>query len=138
MADPATLGIQAVSTMLSAKSSLDQGKADAAAANYKASTQYATGTRKAYEESRKGDVLLSDSRAAMAASGAAPDLNILAAIRDQADYNSLSAMFEGKTESDLSKYEGQLKKSAAKKQALGTVLSGASNIYSSYKNQVSR
>ena len=133
MADPITLGLSAVSTFMSAKGASDQGKAEQKAADYKAKTQFARGTKEAYEKSRQGDVMISDARAAMAASGAGADTNILGRIAEQAKHNSLTAMFQGQTESDLSVYEGQMKRSAAKKKALGTVLSGGSSMFKSFR-----
>lgn len=116
--------------------SLAAGDAAQKAAKFKAKTQKATGSRRAYEAGREGDIVASDARAAMAAGGGsttdAGATKILGDIGAQADYNALSALYEGDTGADISIWEGKTQKSAAKTRALTTLLSGGAGMYKAY------
>jgi len=139
MADPLTMGLMAVSTMISARGEEQEGRAAQESKEFEAKTKMATGTRRAYEAKREGDIVESAARAAMAAGGGmATDpgaIEHLAKIKSQAEYSALSALYEGKTGAGIARYEGRVKRKASKTRALSTVLGGGAKIYSSYKNQ---
>lgn len=123
----------AASTVLSTKGSIDQGNAEKASAEFQAKTQLAAGTQKAYESRREADILASNARAAMAGSGGSASdagaIEELSRIAQEGAYNSQSDIYKAETNADITRYEGKLKKYASQQKALGTVLSGASNLY---------
>ena len=124
-------------TMLSAAGSLAEGKAADQSAKFKAKTQMATGTRKAAESKRAGDIVASNARAQMAAGGGsasdAGSIETLGKIKSEAEYNALADMYEAKTDASISRYEGKVAKKASRMKALSTVLSGGSKAYGAYK-----
>jgi len=124
----AALPLIVASTVLSAQQAHEEGEAAQQAAEFKAKTQMAAGTRKAYEAKRSGDIVASQARAAMAAGGgAAADpgaIETLGKIKSEAEYGSLAAMYEGETGAKISKYEGEVAKRQARMRTLSTVLSG--------------
>ena len=134
MADPVTLAL-AGGTLLSTGGAYAEGEAAEQAAAFKAKTQMATGSRRAYEAGRKGRILQSDIQAAQAASGGAVDagsIERMAKVGAETEYNVLSALYEGKQKATTARYEGKIKKKAAKKRALSTLLSGGASAYKSY------
>ena len=113
------------------------GDAAQASSEFQAKTQLATGTRRAGEAKREGDIVASDARAAMAAGGGSTTdpgaIQNLAKIKSEADYNALTALYEGQTGADISIYEGKTKKAASRTRALGTLLTGGASAYKAYK-----
>jgi len=124
----AAIPLIVASTVISAKAAHEEGKAAEAAAEFKAKTQRAAGTRKAYEAKRSGDIVASQARAAMAAGGGSASdpgaIETLGKIKSEAEYGSLAAMYEGETGAKISQYEGQIAKRQARMKTLSTVLSG--------------
>ena len=137
--DPNQFGLQLATTALNTQGILDQGKADKASAEFQADSQFAAGTRKAAESRREADIVTSNARAAMAKNGGsaadAGAIETLSKIQQAGEYNAKSDMFEAETAADITRYEGKLKKQSAKTKAIGTVLSGGSSIYKSYKRK---
>jgi hypothetical protein len=132
------MSLVGASTVMGIQGDLAQGKADQQAANFKAKTEMASGTRKAYEYKRQGDTAMSNARAAIAAGGGsttdAGSAELMGKMGAQTDYNALSALYEGQTNSDIAKYEGQLAKHRSRMKATSTLLSGAAGMYKAYKN----
>lgn len=130
-------GMQIASTVLGARAANQEGEAAQVAAEFNAKNQFAQKSREAHEEKRKGDILMSNARAAMAAGGGSTmdsgNVYTLSEIGRDANYNALSALYEGEQAAEITRYEGRLKKRAAKGKAIGTVLSGAGDIYKSFK-----
>lgn len=116
------------STVISTSAAIEEGKAAERAAEFKAKTAMAVGSRKAYESKRSGDIVASDARAAMAASGGVTTdpgaIETLGKIKAEAEYGSLAAMYEGETGANLAIAEGERAKKASRYKALSTVLSG--------------
>lgn len=139
LADPITLSLLGAGTLLGMGGSIAEGETADKAAKFKAKTQRAKGSRKAYEAGREGEILESNARAAMAAGGGsttdAGATKILGDIGAQAEYNALSALYEGETGADISEWEGKTKKKASKTRALSTLLSGGAGMYKAYKDQ---
>jgi len=137
MADPVTLSLVGASTMLGVAGSISEGEAAQKSARFKAKTQRAAGSHKAYEAGREGEILESNARAAMAAGGGsttdAGATKVIGDIGAQSSYNALAALYEGETGADISLYEGETKKQASKTRALTTLLSGGAGIYKAYK-----
>lgn len=132
----ASAGLMGASTLVGIQGARAEGKAAEQAADFKAKTQIAGATKKAAEYTREGEMVESNARAAAAAGGGAFDAGSaerIGKINQQSEYNALAAMYEGEQAASISRYEGQLKKKAAKTKAISTALSGASQTYSAYK-----
>lgn len=139
MATAAAIAIGA-STIISATGQLEEGKAAQKAADFKAKTQMAAGTRRASEATRAGNIVESNARAAMAAGGGDPSdagsLELLGKIAAESEYNSLAAMYEAKTAASITKWEGEKAREVSKTQALTTVLKGAGQAYMAYNSPI--
>lgn len=148
MADPVTLGITAGLTTLShvsegiqaekaakleAKQMEAQGKADIAQAS-----------QEAFEAARQGDILLSDQRAAMAASGGvttdAGNTEIAARTARDIEFNVLSKMFAGESalqdankRASVRRWEGKQQRRASYLRGLTSAISGGGKTYRAYK-----
>ena len=134
-----------VSTGMQVGGELREGKAikaskdfEAAQLDRQATARYAEGTRSAYEDKRASDIVQSNARAAMAASGGTTTdegaTEQLAGIESRGKYNVLASLFDAevdaqslKLRADASRYEGKLAKHESKRRALSTVISGAAN-----------
>jgi len=127
----AAIPLVAASTLYGMSTAYAEGEQAERIAAYKAKLSMATGSRKAVEESRRGDIVLSNARAAMAAGGSvttdAGAIETLTRIENEAQYNSLTAMYEGKVGHDVALYEGKMAKARAKSKMIQTALSGASS-----------
>ncbi len=123
--------------MISMAGNAAAGDAAIKAGEFKAKTQRAAGSRKAYEAGREGDIVQSNARAAMAAGGGsttdAGATKILGDIGAQADYNALSALYESETGANITQWEAKTKKNALDTNALTTLLSGGAGMYKAYK-----
>lgn len=115
-------------TALSVMGTLQEGKMQAAQYARNATAAFATGTRRAGEIRRQGDVLKSDAAAAMAAGGGVTDdvgaISTFAEIEQVVDYNALSALYEGETRAEDLRFAGKVAKSTSRAKAFSTVLSG--------------
>lgn len=135
LADPITMMLVG-STALQVHGAIQEGQAAEKAGKFKAKTQMAAGTRRAAEHKRAGDIVASDARAAMAASGGSASdagaVETLGKIKAETDYNVLSALYEGEQAADISRYEGKIKKKAAYTRGLSTALSGGAKAFRSY------
>lgn len=124
--------IMGVGTALSASGTMGEGtmQADQYARNAKASE--ATGTRRAAEVRRQGDIVKSDTAAAMVAGGGVTSdvgaISTLADIEQVVDYNALSALYEGSARADDLDYAGKIAKKTGKTKAFGTALSSAGSM----------
>lgn len=136
-ADPVTMSLVGAGTLLSMGGDIAQGRIAEQTAKFRAKTQRAAGSRRAYEAKREGEYVESAARAAMAAGGGtttdAGASKILGDIGAESEYKALSALYEGETEADISEWEGRAKKRASKVQALSTLLSGGAGVYKAYK-----
>lgn len=122
--------------MLGVAGAKAEGEAAEQAAEFKAKTQMATGTRKAAEKKRAGEILESNIRAQRAASGGGFDAAAaerLGKVGAETEYGALSALYEGQTEADITRYEGQLAKKAARTRGISTLLSGGAGVYKGFK-----
>lgn len=151
--DPLSIGLMVGSTVLSASSALEQGdqaerdaKQDAYELEQAGTAAYADSTRRSYEAAREGKIVASNARAAQAASGGvttdAGATDQLAEIERDAQYNSMSALFEGKSKREdylrqaaRRRIEGKEAKEASRMEAITTVLSGGSQIFGAYRKQ---
>lgn len=147
MGDPVTIAALVVGTVISASSSIRQGKQQNAAARLEADQlekeglrAYAQGTREQNEQLRQGRILASNMRAQMAGSGGTTDdpgaTEMIAKVGRDAEYNALAAMYDAKSrhrgygfQAKVSRWGGRNAKQAGRLKATGTVLSG----YSAYK-----
>ena len=109
-----------------------------------AKARFALGTRQAYEEQRQGRVIMSNARAAMAASGGsttdAGAVNQLADIKQTSDYNAMSAIFGAKSEAQglfekaqAVKYEGEQRALQTQVRGISSVLSDAAKIRKNWR-----
>jgi len=143
-------GLSVISTLLSVKSSKEAAQAAGRAAEL-SSRQYErnarqellAGERTAKEIKRQGEVIQSDTKAAMAASGGTTtDVNAVktqAEIEQVVDYNALAAIYESEesAKDDLFAAKvvragGQAAQKTAKTSQIATVLGGASDVFSIY------
>lgn len=139
--------LQAGSTLLSMKSSLDQGEQAMENAYETASeledqgdAALAASTRKAAAKRREGDRMASNAQAAMAAGGGVTDdagaLETFADIDERSQFNSLAALFEGKTarqgkrrQARITRREGRQAYKAGRTRAFASALSGGSQMF---------
>lgn len=143
MEDPISLGLMAASTALNmraASSSGDAARADAANLEQMATARYAKGTREAQEETRAGDIMISNVRAAQAGGGGTTTdpaaIQTQASIASDAEYNSLMAMYDSKLESQSMKAQAKAIRKAAKTRErnakIATVLKFATGLWGSF------
>ncbi len=74
-----------------------------------AKAREAAGTNQAYDQRKLGERVQSDAIAAMAASGGVVDSDVVADLKSTTDYNVLSELFAGKTESASMKLQAKMK-----------------------------
>lgn len=138
------------STVMSVSSTLkagDQAEKDAKAEAYEMEqagiADYARATHESYEEARQGRIVESNARARMAGSGGvttdAGATDMLAEIGRDTDYNSMAALFEGKSRREdwvrkaaKRRQEGKIAKKASRRQAVATALQGGSQLFSAF------
>ena len=150
--DPVTL-MAVAATGLQAAGQLRQGKAikqqkdfEEAQLKQQATARYAEGTREAYEERRRADIVSSNARAAMAASGGTTTdegaSEQLAKIGAEGDYNVLASLFDAKvdaqslqTRAAAADYEGKLARKESRFKALSTVIGGASDWWGGFNTE---
>ena len=164
MGDPVTIGLAVGGTLLSAYGQIQQGNAAAAmgkaqqqADEYQASQmkvqagqERAAGQRRAYEERRKGELVMSKAQAQAAASGSSsldPSIiDIMGDLESETQYNVDVTNYESEdrardleTGASLKSYEGQMAKAAGKMQkrsstiaAAGSLLKGGSTLMEKY------
>lgn len=139
------------STVLNVISSIEQGK-NAYENAYKGAQELeatgdaalAAGTRAAYLSKKEGDKVLSDARAQMAASGGSASdagaIDRLSKIKSKSEYNSLAALFEGKTarkgayrQASRLREEGRQQLRAGRLGAVSSLLSGGSKTFDMMK-----
>jgi hypothetical protein len=86
---------------------------------------------------KEGEIIESRARAVMAAGGGVTTdpgaTEQLAKIKAASEYNVLSALYEGKTEAGIARYEGKVKKKAGRTRALSTILTGGAEMFKSFK-----
>jgi len=146
----ASIGLSVGSTLLGMKSDKEAGQAAARSAEMSArqyernaKQELLAGERAAKEIKRQGEVIQSDTKAAMAASGGTTtDVNAVktqAEIEQVVDYNALAAIYESEESSKdqllsakVVRAGGQAAQKTAKTSQIATVLGGASNVFSIY------
>lgn len=150
MADPVTIGLAVAGTALSAYGSYAQGSAANAAAKSQAlqyeaqaGAERAASQRAAIEERRKARIMSGNAVAAAAASGGGvsdPTVGkIIGDIAGEGQYRAMMRMYEGNQQSNnllaqaqATREEGKAAKRAGTIQAISTLVSGASSMYSKY------
>ena len=116
----------------------EQAEFEARMRERNAKATYAEGTRASYEQYRRGKIVMSNQRAAMAASGGVTDdpaaIETLGETGRDAKYNALATMYtysskaQGQQyQADLRRLEGRNAKNASRWRSLSTVLQGAVN-----------
>lgn len=152
MADPVSLGVMlsVAGTGLSAASTIAGGKAAESDAKFRAAQlrqqgleSRAAGQRKAFEQRREGNLLMSRLQARAAASGGGADdptvIKLGEDIAARSEYGALSEMFTG--ENRARGYEdsaaaalvsGKAAKQGSYLKAGGTILSGAGSMFSKF------
>lgn len=143
----------AIPTALKAYSSWQQGEWADRAGKFESdqmvaagTAEYAAATRASYEAAREGKILAENAEAAMAGSGGVTTdegaVRELAEIDRDAQYNSMAALFEGKSKrQDLvrqavqRRLQGKIDKKTKRYEAIGTLLEGGSELYTSMKNR---
>lgn len=152
MADPvtATMALMAGGTALQGYGQLRAGRKAKEAADFEASQleqkagqTLATSQRAALEEERQGRLQQSRALAIAAASGGGASdptvVNLMGNLAAETNYRKMVALYEGKTEAeqlrtqaDITRAGGREAKKASQIQALGTILSGGSSMYSKF------
>ena len=135
-----TQALDGLATGAKAFGQIAQGNAESKQAEYQAKqleanakAHQAKASRTAEEERRRGDVILSNARAAMAGNGGsttdAGAIQTLAEIQSTTDFNSLSALYDGDTQADSNiqaaqgkRYEGGLARTSGYSAGLSTIL----------------
>lgn len=150
--DPVSL-MAVASTGLQVMGQLQQGKAikkskdfEEAQLQQQATARYAEGTREAYEQRRRSDIVESNARAAMAASGGTTTDEAaegqLAKIGAEGDYNVLASLFDAKLDAQglqnraaAADYEGKLARKESRFKALSTVMSKGSDWWGGFDSK---
>jgi len=150
MADPLTLAITAVTTLVSAYGQHQQGiaanralKLEAKQMEIAAGQERAASQRNAAEERRQANIALSNATAAAAASGGgAADPSVITNklnLAREGEYRSLMRLYEGEqsgrnyeNQALIKRYEGQQKVAAGRINAMTTLVSGASGMYGKF------
>lgn len=151
-AKTAATGLQVAGTYLGAKGALDQGQAQANELQYKAAQEtaiagqeMAAGSQKVADTALAGQVLESRMRAAAGASGVdmvSPTVVGLVSkaagltqFNQEMDmYNAKSSANSATNQANADLYSADQAVKAGRTKAFGTILSGASSIYSNYKS----
>lgn len=133
-------------TILSTVGAIQQGKAANAAAQYNAAQLEAAGKaesasaqRKAEEQTRQKELVLSRARAVAAASGGGQDVALMGSIEEEGTLRSLTALWEGdeaakgrKAQADVARFEGSQAKRAGAIKGLSILGEGAGSLYDKY------
>lgn len=146
----AAIPLMAAGTVMGAGSAIAEGVATQKAKDYEAAQLFrgakavqARGTRASADQKRKGEIIQSNARAAMAGSGGVTTdpgaIEQLGDIKQATDYNALAAIYEAETKAQglrargkAAIYEGKAAKKAGARKALGTLLSGGGMIAGKY------
>jgi hypothetical protein len=135
-------GLKAYGQLKAGSAAKRRGAAQKILYDIAAGQTVAAGQRAALEERRQSKLMASRALAIAAAGGAAQDVdNLIADINGEGVYRANVAMYEAETEAEKLKFEGMLAEQTGKEQkrasrigALGTVLSGGSDIYAYKKS----
>jgi hypothetical protein len=137
-------------TAIGAGSAISEGITTQKAKDYEAAQLFqaakamqAKGTRASADQRRKGEIIQSNARAAMAGSGGvtsdAGAIEQLGEIKQATDYNALAAIYEAETKAQglrargkAALYEGKAAKKAGQRKALGTLLTGGGMVAGRY------
>jgi len=140
------------STLLQAGGQIQAGAQQKAAMEQQASAleregqaAFASAQRQSMEERRKGRIAESRARAVAGASGG--DVSALspefAKLQDRAEYNALSALYEGDTarqgardKAAVARMEGSAYATAANTKAFGTLLEGGTSFFDRYGSKL--
>lgn len=142
----------AAGTVVSAMGSIQAGKDAQEKAEYEAEVQemqadeaVAGSQRDAASRNREGQLLLSQARAAAAASGGVSDPSVIDAmggIAEQTAYNREAEIFKGEQQSRgyndaaaVSRVDGARARAAGTMGAIGTIFGGVSSMYSRFGQQ---
>jgi hypothetical protein len=124
MASPFLIA-QGAGNILEGAVAYHEGQITGAQLDREAVTSRAMGSRYAAEERRKGDVMLSNTVAAMASGGGGVSPTVLGDIKDRADYESLAKLFEGETEARSLESQADVARATGEwQQRLGFVTGG--------------
>lgn len=121
---------------LSAVGEEKSATAQAHVLNSQADDVYARGTREAAESLREGDQVMSDARAAIAASGGTTtdsgSQTLLGRIGREAQYNAFSRLYDAGSNARNLRMGATNVREAGKTRAIATIMSGAGQAYGSY------
>ena len=137
-------------TILSTAGAIQQGNAANAAAKYNAAQLEAAGKaenaaaqRKAAEESRQKELVLSRARTVAAASGGGQDVALMGQIEEEGTLRSLTALWEGdeaakgrNAKAAATRFEGSQAKRAGAIKGLSILAEGGASLYDKYWSDV--
>lgn len=146
MADPLTMGLMAVSTLISAVGTIAGGEAakseadnEAMQLEAQAKAETAQGSRKAAEDYRQMRLKLSAARAAGAASGAGRGKWLEGEIEEEGQYEALTSIWAAgerasgrRAQADAARQRGRAARRAGWISAAGTVAGGAAGVYGAH------
>ncbi|WP_456389747.1 hypothetical protein [Profundibacter sp.] len=138
--------IMAGGTILGAVGAIQQGKAAQASAEYSArqfeaqgKAERASAQRKAINEGKQKDLVMSRARAVGASSGGGLDLELMGDIEEEGTYRSLTALWEGEerakgrnAQAAAQRASGAAANRAGGIKAFSTILSGGSSLMDKY------
>lgn len=134
MAAAAPYIIMAVSTAMSMSAQDEEGEITAAQHARAAKASSARGSRESTEVRRQGEIIKSDTVAAMVAGGGVSDdagaIKHISDIEEAVDFNALAAIYEGETRAKEHRVARKDVKSMTRKRTQATALQGASKAYS--------
>lgn len=138
--------LSAGGTILSTAGAIQQGKAANAAAQYNAKQLEASGKaenaaaqRKAVEQTRQKELVLSRARTVAAASGGGQDIALMGQIEEEGTMRSLTALWEGEeaakgrnAQAAGARFEGSQAKRAGAIKGLSILGEGVGSLYDKY------
>jgi len=139
----AGLGLTAAGSIIGANSKAKELRSQADQLEQQALLDRASSQRKAIEERRQADIMVSRGRAVAAAGGGGVDdpsvVNALAAIQGEGEYRALTALYEGETSATSKEQQAVANRAAARQaktvggiMAGGSILSGGATLLDRY------
>lgn len=137
--------LQAGGTLVAADARSDALKGEASQLGYLAGQDRASSQRSAYEERRNARLLQSRALAVAGASGGGVSdptvVNLMARLSGEGEYRALTALYEGEEQARQREAEAKARRKEAKStktagylSAAGSVLQGASTLYTRFGN----
>lgn len=138
-ANLAGTGLEAAGTIAGGFASDRAARYQARQLRQKAKQAEATGSREAESVGKETDRIAGNARAAAAANGGGPALDVIGGIAKEGEYRRLMALYDGddaaaglRDQAAGVKYSGKQRKSASFLRAGGTILSAAPSLYEKY------